>query len=241
MIGGIEALVTSMQAQWQRHEVLANNLANSTTVGFKRDDVVPTRRAPLLDPSGGDPSTGTTPPMLQWTDFSQGPIRETGRDLDVAIDGSGFFVVQTANGERYTRAGAFKIGADGSLATVGGSPVLGDDGPIILRASRVTISPDGAISDGTRTVGTLKVVDFPRPYRLLKEGAGLFAAADASAVPERARDYRIAGEALETSNVNPVETMVSMIEVLRKYEAAQRIIQAVEQANQQSTNDIGKV
>ena len=241
MTVGMQDLVSGMQVLWHRQEVLANNLANASTPGFKRDDLVilAGRQAPFT--SGNAETVSDVPPMLQWTDFSQGEIRSTGRSLDVAIDGRGFLVVQTARGERYTRAGALGINPEGYLITVGGDVVLGEAGPIAVRGGRVTVSPEGQVSDGARTVATLKVVDFPRPYRLQKDGAGLFAPAAASAVPQPAQGHRIVGEALETSNLNPVETMVTMIEVLRKYEALQRTVQAVEEANRQSTGEIGKV
>src|SRR6266508_1973125 len=100
----LDAVVQGMQAQWHRHEVLANNLANISTPGFKRDDL-------LIVPAGVPPPAGAAPlPGSDATvthDFSQGPIRETGRDLDAALSGPGFFVVETPGGERYTRAGRF--------------------------------------------------------------------------------------------------------------------------------------
>jgi flagellar basal body rod protein FlgG len=240
MIAGTQGLVSSMQAQWQRHEILANNLANAATTGFKRDDIVPLPGAQVPPGAVSDPSNPALASMFQWTDFSQGEVRPTGRPLDVALDGNGFLVVQTPRGERYTRAGALGINAEGNLITSGGHVVLGTGGPIAARGS-ITVSPDGQISDGTGILGTLKVVDFPRPYRLVKEGGGLFAPADASAVPQPVRNVQIVGGALEASNINPVETMVSMIEVLRKYESLQRTLQAVDEANGQSTSEIGKV
>lgn len=242
MITGMQGLVSSMQAQWQRHEVIANNLANATTTGFKRDDLLILSSAQGLPGTGGaDPSLSALP-TIQWTDYSQGEIRPTGRSLDVAIDGNGFLAVQTLQGERYTRAGALNMNADGNLVTSEGNVVLGTSGgPIPVRSSRITVAPDGQISDGTRTIGTLKVVDFPRPYRLTKEGNGLFAPSDGAAVPQPAQNYQVVGGAVEASNVKPIEVMVSMIEVLRKYEALQRTIQAVDDANRQSTSEIGKV
>jgi flagellar basal-body rod protein FlgG len=232
-----------MQFQWQRHEILANNLANTATPGFKRDDlaIVPdavaaaTRSANVLAlPAGGS--------LLQWTDFSQGFVQGTGRALDAAINGSGFFVVETAAGPRYTRAGAFNVGRDGILAGPTGSPVLGRNGPItVTAANRVSIGAGGEVVVDGRLVDTLKVVDFPRPYRMLKEGGGLFNPVDSAIAPTDAKGYEIADAALEASNVGTVQMMVSMIDVLRTYEAAQRAMQAVEVANQHATTDIGKV
>ena len=103
------------------------------------------------------------------------------------------------------------------------------------------MSSNGEVQDGGRTVDSFRVVDFPRPYRLVKEGDGLFAPADPTAEPTAARGYEVAGGALEASNVSTMEALVSMIEVLRTYEAAQRAMQAVEEVNQRATSDIGKV
>lgn len=241
---GIQSLVSSMEAQWQRHEVLANNLANLSTPGFKRDDLAVVPLGPTgvpMAPMGANVVTLEGQAMVQWTDFSQGPLHETGRNLDMALNGSGFFAVQTPNGVRYTRAGSFNVSGNGTLMTSTGFPVLGQRGPIVVGSERVTVAPSGEVVREGRPVDSLRVVDFPKPYHLLKEGNGLFVPAAASGPPEPARGYDVVAGSLESSNVNSVETMVSMIELLRKYEAAQRAIQAVEEANRQATQDIGRV
>jgi flagellar basal-body rod protein FlgG len=237
----IESLVQSMQAQWHRHEVLANNLANVSTPGFKRDDtaLLPAQIAAAATPANvlALPSGGS---FLQWTDFSQGAIQGTGRPLDVAINGPGFFVIDTPGGRRYTRAGGFGIGREGFLVGPDGAQVLGQRGPIPV-TGKVTVSASGEVEEGGRVIDTLMIVDFQRPYRLVKEGNGLFGPADSAVEPTAAKGYEIAGGALEGSNVGTVEAMVSMIDVLRTYEAAQRAMQAVEETNRQATADIGKV
>lgn len=239
----IDTLPSSMQTQWRRHEVLANNLANASTAGFKQDDlVIAGETAPPVDPSfimmGMTPIGQHT--VTQWTDFSAGPIRDTGRSLDVAIDGSGFFVVQTPRGLRYTRAGALTMGRDGYLTTPGGHQLMGASGPIQVSSTRLSISAKGEIQDDGRTVDTIRVVDFPRPYRLLKEGDGLFAPVGAAAPPADAADYQVVGGAIEGSNVDTVRTMVAMIEMLRSYESAQRAIQSADETERRA-NDMGRV
>jgi flagellar basal-body rod protein FlgG len=239
---GIQSLVQSMQAQWQRQEILANNLANASTPGFKKDDLaLVSAAAALASPGANLLPLASGSSLLQWTDFSQGFIRETGRVLDAAISGPGFFVIDTPAGARYTRAGGFSVGRDGFLVGPNGGQVLGQRGPIAVTSSRISVSPNGEVHDGGRLVDSLRVVDFPQPYRLVKEGDGLFAPADPTAEPTAAKGYEVAGGALEASNVSTMEVMVSMIEVLRTYEAAQRAMQAVEEANQKATSDIGKV
>jgi flagellar basal-body rod protein FlgF len=241
-MSSIEGLVQHMQFQWQRHEVLSNNLSNISTPGFKRDDVaiVPewvaasTNNANLLPLQGGGA-------VLQWTDFSQGFIQGTGRSLDAASNGPGFFVVQTPAGLRFTRSGGFTVSPNGTLVGPTGSPVLGQSGPITLASSTVIIGPGGEVNDNGRVVDKLRVVDFPKPYRLVKEGGGLYAVANPTVEPTDATGFEITGGALEASNVTTVQMMVSMIDVLRTYEAAQRAMQAVEDANRHATSDIGKV
>jgi flagellar basal-body rod protein FlgG len=241
-MSSIEGLVQHMQYQWHRHETLSNNLANVSTPGFKRDDVaiVPdavaalTPNANLLPLQGGGS-------VLQWTDFSQGFIQGTGRSLDAAINGPGFFVVETPAGQRFTRAGAFSVSPAGVLVGPTGMPVLGQGGTITLSSSRVAIGAGGEVMDDGRVVDTLRVVDLPKPYRLVKEGAGLYALANPEVQPTEAKGYEISGAALEASNVVTVHTMISMIDVLRTYEAAQRAMQSIEEANKHATSDIGKV
>lgn len=238
----IQSLVQSMQAQWQRHEVIANNVANASTPGFKRDDMafVPTP-ASTASPSMNVLPLPTGASLIQWTDFSQGFIQGTDRALDVALNGPGFFVVDTAAGRRYTRAGAFNVGRDGFLLGPNGAQVLGQRGPISVTSSRITVSANGEVHDSGRVVDTLMVVDFPRPYRLVKEGHGLLAPGDPTVEPTPAKGYEVAGGALEHSNVSVVEAMVNMIDVLRTYEAAQRAMQSIDETNRQAATDIGRV
>jgi flagellar basal-body rod protein FlgG len=239
----IEALVQHMQFQWQRHEVLANNLANTATPGFKRDVV-----ALVPESVGATTNAANVLPlpsglaMIQWTDFTQGFLQPTGRTLDAALNGPGFFVVDGGPaGPRYTRAGNFNVNKDGVLVGANGSPVLGRNGTITLTSSKVNIGATGEVFDNGRLVDTLRVVDFPRPYRFNKEGQGLLTPVDATVEPTPAQNFEVTGGALEASNVGTVPTMVGMIDVLRTYEACQRAMQAVEEANQHATSDIGKV
>ena len=259
----IDALVQGMQAQWHRHEVLANNLANVSTNGFKRDDllIVPAG-APV--PAGSTTLPGGEATVRPWTDLSQGPIRETGRTLDVALNGSGFLVVETPSGERYTRSGALDVSsagflvvetksgerytrsgaldvsAGGFLVTSTGQNVLGEKGPIAIRSGRVTIGDKGEVQDDGRTVDTLRVVEFPAGASLLKEGGGLLAATDPGAA-RPATNAQVVSGSLEGANVNSVEAMVNIIEVLRTYESYQRAIQAIDEVDRHAANDLGRV
>jgi flagellar basal-body rod protein FlgF len=239
---GIRALVPSMLAQWQRHETFANNLANVSTPGFKADDLT-------LDPAVavtaalkgvGVSQLGDTA-LVQWTDRSQGTVRLTGRPLDVALEGPGFLVVDTPAGPRYTRAGALDVSREGYLVTASGQTVLGDGGPVLVGSDRASIGPRGDVEvDGNR-VGALRIVEFEPTAHLIKQGANLFTPADPDATPSPARATNVVAGALEASNVSVVSVMVNMIDVLRKYETAQRVIQAEDETTRKVTNDIGRV
>ena len=233
---GIQTLLPIMQTQWYRHEVLANNLANSSTPGFKQDDVVLVPAPALADAAGAPETYG----MVPWTDFSQGSTNATGRPLDLALNGPGFLVVQTPAGLRYTRGGALTVSQEGYLATATGAPILGEAGPITVPGGRMTVSARGDVQADGRT-DRLRLVEFPRGVRLLKEGNGLFVPTEPGTEPIPARSVEVVGGALESSNVNPVLTMVGMMDSLRRYEAAQKAIQAIEDANHQASTEIGKV
>jgi flagellar basal body rod protein FlgG len=241
---GIRSLVPSMLTQWQRHETFANNLANVSTPGFKADDVtLVARDASVVAralPAAGVSAIGDDA-LVQWTDRSQGAVRLTGRRLDVALQGPGFLVVDTPAGPRYTRAGALDVSREGYLVTSGGQPLLGDGGPILVGSDRVTLSAGGDVEVDGRRAGRLRVVEFEQTDRLLKSGASLFAPADPTVTPKPSRSTEVIGGALEASNVSAVSIMVSMIDVLRKYETAQRVIQAEDETTRRVTNDIGKV
>jgi flagellar basal body rod protein FlgG len=152
MSDSIRSVAAGMLALWQRHEILANNLANISTAGFKRDDV-------MRGPDG----------QAQWTDFSQGAIEATGRSLDLALNGDGFFVVEAPGGTRYTRAAALGVSRQGYLVTPDGLRILGARGPVAVGSGEVTVTAEGEVREGARALDTLRVVDFPKPYRLVKD------------------------------------------------------------------------
>lgn len=209
-------------------DVVANNLANLNTNGFKADGAVfeefiaPTARAANI--SGGDSRVSFVRDRATWIDLSQGPIERTGNPLDVAIDGKGFLAVQTPRGERYTRNGALQVNSAGELVTSEGYQVLGENGPILLQPKDrdITISPDGTISvrQGSNTVdsqrGRLRKVAFDRPGQLQKDGTGTFAKPD-NVNFENDTASRFQQGAVEKSNVRSVIEMTRMIEVTRSY------------------------
>ena len=171
-----------------------------------------------------------------YTDFSEGSIKETGNSLDLAINGEGFFVVNTPDGPRYTRSGNFSLNGANMLSTQDGYPVMGENGPVIIEGGTVTIDPDGRVIVDGEEVNRLRIVDFPKPYNLKKIGNNLFEAD--GAIP--ATNYSISQGFLEMSNVDQIKEMVSMIEILRGYESYRKVINAIDETASR-TNEIGRV
>lgn len=217
-------------------DVIANNIANINTSGFKADGSVfeqyisPTARADnFLVP---DRRVSFVQDRATWVDLSQGPLEKTNNPLDVAINGSGFFAVQTPQGERYTRNGAFQINSTGQLVTAEGFQVLGESGPITFQPKdkNITISEDGTISvrEGNNTAteslrGTLRVVNFAQPGQLQKDGSGVFLA-PGNVTPSADKTSRVVQGTIEKSNVRSVMEMTRMIEVSRSYTQVANII-----------------
>ena len=224
--------MSGAKATMQRQDVLAHNLANASTTGF-RAELQAFRAVPVR----GD-GASTRVYALESTigyNAAPGPLMSTGRNLDVAVQGNAWLAVQGLDGaEAYTRAGALEVNAEGALVTSAGLPVLGDGGPITL--------PDNALvefaSDGTVTatvgngrpqnVGRLKLATPEVP--MIRGTDGLFrpTGGDLTADP----NARVQGGALEGSNVSPVETMVAMIAAARQFEQQMKMLQSAEQKEQ---------
>jgi flagellar basal-body rod protein FlgF len=224
--------MSGAKATMQRQDVLAANLANASTVGF-RAELQAFRAVPVR----GD-GASTRVYALETTtgyDAAGGPVMTTGRPLDVAMQGNAWLSVQGLDGtEAYTRAGNLAVNAEGQLVTHGGLPVMGDGGPINLPANAaISIAPDGTISaraasGGVTPVGRLKLVT---PEAALERGDdGLFRnpGGDLDADPTA----RLQDGALEGSNVSPVETMVAMISAARQFEHQMRMVQTAERDEQ---------
>ena len=198
---------------------VATDLANVNTSGYKseRASVTAAERIQFtrdLD-SAIDAMTGDT-----RIDLRPGQMTPTGRDLDMALDGNGFFAVQTAQGERYTRDGGFVRRSDGILATGDGNPVLGEGGEISIGTGVVKIAEDGTIRvDGT-VAGRLKLVTFNGPSEIARESGARFRAVDG--VTPGAADARVVGGSLEAANVSVVERMATLTEITRAFEGLQR-------------------
>ena len=229
--------MSGAKATMQRQDVLANNLANVSTVGF-RAELHAFRSVPV---QGSGASTRVY--ALESTpgyDATPGVVTATGRNLDVALRGNAWLALQSLDGtEAYTRGGSLDVSADGTLTTRSGLPVLGDGGPIQVPAnSAISIAADGTVSARnaagvSSSVGRLKLVTPEAP--LQRGDDGLFRAEEGELSADTTA--RLQDGALEGSNVNPVEAMVSMIGAARQFEAQMKLIQTA----QADANAAGKL
>jgi flagellar basal-body rod protein FlgG len=270
-----------MRAQQWRLDAVANNLANVDVNGYKKDYIVHKAFPELLLRRMGDDGvyrhpfgSGDAAPIIGrlgtgvelnelFTDFSKGPMKETEHDFDLALDGKGFFSVSTPLGERYTRNGAFILGKEGYLETKEGFPVLGENGPIQVKANNFIVDKEGGVWINREYVGddvmvsregnewtdivlldTLKIVDFDRDRYLQKQGTSLYRATETSGPAEimgALSRPRVVQGFVETANVDPVLEMVQMIEVNRAYEANQKVIQAEDSMLGTLINQVARV
>jgi flagellar basal-body rod protein FlgF len=219
-------------------EVVANNIANLNTTGYKADGSVfqeflmPIASAQQFERP--DRRLSYVQDRATWRDFSTGPIRRTANPLDVAISGDAFLVVETPRGERYTRNGALQINQAGELVTTAGFRVLGENGPIQFQSTDrdISIAKDGTItvregananSDSTR--GRIRLVRFERPQQLQKDGTSMFLAPNGIAPVAVTREATLVQGAIEQSNVRGVIEMSRMIEVTRSYTQVAALLQ----------------
>jgi flagellar basal-body rod protein FlgF len=221
-----------------RQDVLANNLANAGTTGF-RADFDAFRAMPTTGPAGATRTYAVE--STPGSNFDAGPIQRTGNALDAAIDGQGFFAVQALDGtEAYTRAGNFARSADGSLVTHSGLPVMGDGGPLqIPENAAVEIAKDGTVSAASadspgkpQVLGRLKLVN-PDAKDLAKGPDGLFRTKAGEPAPAD-ENVRLVGQSLEGSNVNVVDTLVGMISLARQFEMQMKLLSEADQASKES-------
>ncbi|MGR4872292.1 flagellar basal body rod protein FlgF [Variovorax sp. LARHSF232] len=231
------AMSGAKQAMEQQASV-ANNMANVSTPGF-RAQINAFRAVPVVGEEARTRAfvAATTP----GADFSRGPLTETGRALDVAVQGEGWLVVQAADGsEAYTRVGNLQIGADGQLLTMGARPVLGDAGPLTIPpGAQASVAADGLIAargagdppTGVGDVGRLKLVN-PPTADLVRGDDGLFRMRDGLPAADADPAVRLVSGVIEGSNVNPVEAMVDMIANARRFEMQMRSIKSADEGAQ---------
>jgi flagellar basal-body rod protein FlgF/flagellar basal-body rod protein FlgG len=233
-------------------DVVANNIANVNTTGYKAGNTVfheflmPGVRANQF--RGGDRLVSFVHDRATWTDFSQGAVQPTGNPLDVAISGNAFLTVQTPRGERYTRNGALQINAQGQLVTSEGLQVIGQNGPIVFQPNDrdISIGIDGLISvrEGQNTTdsqrGKLKLASFDQPRRLQKDGTSTYLA-PAGVTPQVPTDARVSQGAIEKSNVKSVMEMTRMVEVTRAYTQIASMLQSQSDTRKSAIDKLAEV
>lgn len=245
MDSGLYSSYSGVRALADMLEVLSNNLANVRTSGFKGDEsffriynrALSESMVAPLDKAINDSSVVEG----SMTDFRPGPIINTGRDLDAALESSGFFVVDTPGGVRYTRNGNFQLNAKGQLVTSEGFAVLGSKGAILLPAGKVDISQAGEIEVSGARIDKLKIVEFSDKQALEKVGDSLFAVNAAASRVQEVSDPIVRQGSLEQSNVNPIRQMTLMISITRQFESLQKAIQLMMNTmNDKSINQVGQ-
>jgi flagellar basal-body rod protein FlgF len=211
-------------------DVVANNVANINTTGFKTDATIFEEfMMPVAAHNhfqGGDRRMSYVHDRSTWHDMGQGPVKQTNNPLDVSIDGNAFLTVQTPRGERYTRNGSFQINAQGQLVTSEGYAVLGDGGPVQFQPEDrdINIARDGTVSVPEGARGRLRLVTFENPQRLQKDSASTFSA-PADMAPQAAEIVHVIQGTVEQSNVKPVVEMARLIEVSRSYTQLATLLQ----------------
>ena len=230
-------------ASYRSMDVIANNIANASTPAFKREAVQFQEYVEQVAPAEGQ----TGPQSLSFVqdkgvvrDLSQGKMERTNAPLDFAVNGKGYFVVQTANGERYTRNGHFALDGQGKLVTSEGDEVQGEGGGITIAPDDgdIHVAEDGTISGAHGQLGKLRLVGFDNETALKKEGASLYSSAESSKPIE---NPKIEQNTIETSNVQPVIEISHMLEVMRAYQATANLTQSQEDLARQAIDKLGSV
>lgn len=231
--------VISQQVGARRQmDVIANNIANAGTIGFKSERVVFTE---YLQDIGNGQTISFVKDAAVVRDFSDGSIMVTGNPLDVAIRGEGFFQVETLDGIRYTRNGRMRLDGDGTLVTSNGYAVLSKDELPILTIpgdTQIVISADGTVSSESGELGTLAVVVFRDTFSLRKLGNGLY---ESDILPSPATDATIVQGAIENSNVEPILEMTRMIALLRNFQGSQTMADQEDDLRRRAINVLGSV
>lgn len=234
----------SRQIALQRQmDVVANNIANINTTGFKSEQLL---FEEYLMPVARDRDFAALDQQLSYTDdwttihdMAGGALVETGNPLDVALQGEGFLAVETAAGERYTKSGSLAIDATGILVDFDGNPVLGNGGPIQFAAGEtdIMIGEDGSVSSSAGQKGRLRVVEFADAQSTTREGSNLWAGAN----PVEATATSVLQGRLEKSNVSGVSEMSEMIRVQRAYESVASLISKQDEQRRQAIQKLGNL
>ncbi|MEO7085033.1 MAG: flagellar hook basal-body protein [Gemmatimonadaceae bacterium] len=230
VLNGLDSATAALRYWERKQDVVANNLANVSTDGFKQERVFAT----LLD--------GMRPAAAASSDMTAGNLRQTGNTLDVAVNGPGFFVVSTPNGERYTRGGSLRLNEKHQLVDRDGRQLLGvkHNGPLTLLDGPIDIDSQGNVKQGGQIVDTLRMETAPKGTELQHEGATLWVPPATGKTELSLADRSVKQGYIEESNVNSMSALIDMVAVQRSYSSVQKAIVTMDQANETVTTQLAK-
>lgn len=237
MDAAIYKALSGALVEMRRLEGASQDLANINTAGYKSQRLafseVLAKRTPRPERPGGFVAVAA-----QRTNLNQGAIDGSGNPFHLALEGDGYFVVQTPRGERYTRNGGFTLRADGTLITPAGDAVLGEGGPLQLSGATMEVAADGTVRSDNNEIGKLRLVRFTDRAKVEKEGANLFHSASANLTDASAA--RVVQAHLEQSNVNAVDGMVALIHINRQFESYQRAMKLLDGVTEKMLSDASR-
>ena len=230
MNNGIQAAASGMRAQIDALDILANNLANLNTTGYKEQKAFFTyldEASAAARPEDDDPSRIRSAAARSALNLTDGTLQPTGRDFDVALVGQGYLAVQTPQGVRYTRNGGLRLNDKSELVVSGGYPVLDDNGRrITIGPGKLNITEKGIVYADNRRMGQLKLVSFDEPAAVIREGDSLLAPPAGKPTPKPV-DVQVKQGFLEQSNVNSVAAVVDMVGIMRRFEAISKSVNLI--------------
>lgn len=233
---------SGLRARMESLDLLANNVANAATGGYKADREF---YSLYTAPDAADSYTPPTMPVIErpWVDLSQGLVHETGSPTDVALSGPGFFAVNGPSGPLYTRNGNFRLSPAGTLVTRDGYAVRSGGGtPVALQSGRpFDIAADGTVRQDGLVVGKLEIVDFTGSSGLAKQGANYFRPGDPSVRPSAPAATSVEQGKLEDSNTGSADAAVRLVSVMRQFEMLQKAVSLAGEMNQQAIQQVAKV
>jgi flagellar basal-body rod protein FlgG len=227
--------VIGLFRQERRHELIANNLSNAQTAGFKKDVPVFHR---IFSEAFSSYQLGEFETSV--TSFQQGELQATRNPLDLAVEGEGFFKIKTPQGIRYTRSGNFRLNREGTLVQDSGYPVLGRTGEMNLKGNQFSIDKDGTVYVDGASRDKIALVTFADLNGLKKEGQSLFKLEGEQEEKEVSQSQVHQGT-MELSNINIMEEMVRMIDALRSFEACHKIVRVQDEMDAKAVNELAKV
>lgn len=255
MLDGFKTATQGLMAMSVKQDVIANNLANASTAGFRKEGLIISSFTEILDREVGDGMTKAGGEVMSPRDqqvlghlhhrsatyLTQGALKETGNNFDLALDdnGKGFFTIQTKRGIEFTRNGSFKLSNDGFLTTSEGHKLMGHHGPIKAMGNDFKVMDNGVVKVDGKEVDRVLISVFDDANDMKRAGSTAFG----SKTPRvrASTDFRIKQGYKEMSNVNALQEMVSLMEVMRNFEANQKALSAQDSRLQKAVSELGRV